>query len=198
MRMGRSFLKLHGPQTTFKTKNSVLLVSALLLFFCHGTKGLLPTASTFAEPCCLEKGNEDHIPKDRRLSMHSGVFFLRSVRLTGLILICSLPSSSTPPTRDTRHFLRAALLFSAVPPRKTQKEHVQPHSHSTIEFAAENLLTDVDKHKLRSDQMWNRGKGKANAVSVRLFLHVTLHVHPLSKNFITYRHHTTAHRKNVL
>lgn len=137
-------------------------------------------------------------PKDRRLSMHSGVFFLRSVRLTGLILICSLPSSSTPPTRDTRHFLRAALLFSAVPPKKTQKEHVQPHSHSTIEFAAENLLTDVDQHKLRSDQMWNRGKGKANAVSVRLFLHVTLHVHPLSKNFITYRHHTTAHRKNGL
>lgn len=167
MRMGRSFLKWYGPQMTFKTKIAFFWLVPCSFSSVMESKIWHPQHSPSQNHAAQRKAMKTISPKERCLSMHSGAFFWRSVRLTGLILICSILSCPTPPTRDTWHFLRASLLFSAVLPKKTQKEHVQPHTHSKIEFAAEDLLMSIiNQHKLRNDQMWNRSKCKANPASL--------------------------------
>lgn len=45
-----------------------------------------------------------------------------------------------------------------------QEEHIQPHTHLEIRFAAEDLIMDNNQHnKLRSNQVKNRGKHQTQA-----------------------------------
>lgn len=64
--VGRSFPEWSGPQVALNTKNSIPFASTLLQYFCHGPECTTSTAPTLPEPCCLEKGNGNHIPKTQR------------------------------------------------------------------------------------------------------------------------------------
>lgn len=72
------------------------------------------------------------------------MFFLGYVELAGLTFTHA--SFLDPPTtRDCWKIVHAPLLFSAVRCNKMQEEHAQPHTHSEIEFAAENLIMDSNQ-----------------------------------------------------
>lgn len=95
--MGRSCLKWYSSQMTFNNKNSIPFASALLPYFCHGTKDLASAAFTLQNYAAWKKRNGDHIAKRQMpFSISLGVVFLNVCR-TG---------------RTNTYMLRASLLDS--------------------------------------------------------------------------------------
>lgn len=129
--------------------------------------------------------------------MNSGAFFLRSVGLAGLILTRSMLPSSTPPTRDTRHFCTLPCFLLQYHPRRHTRNVTNPPSIQKL-----NLLLSIYLWIAVNTANWEVTECETGVsakhrhdIAVHLVLHITLHVHPQSKSFITYRDDIITHKK---